>query len=337
MPEIKFSVIVPVYNVEQYIGDCLDSILRAAKGQDVEIVCVDDASTDGSGEILDRYSAGDLRVKVVRQRNSGEGAARNSGVAAAIGEWMIFVDADDMVRESLFSTVSAMMRISPEADLIGYRSMGGTGDDPAWPEGKGSVRDVGIENAIDDVLVRYCACNFAYRRLVFKDIKFPHNQGGADLAYAAKVFAMSKKCLVTDRREYFYRKRDGSCMHSGLTPGKMSGVIRSNVEMFKALDASGKKVGRAFAVWRADGWIEAIPKMILPRRGEPEWNEVWSLWIDSMSEAAKVNCLLGRQRRVAGVIASLRSAWAVRLYCLFISKFGRKDEQEVYRNIGEFK
>lgn len=337
MTDSSFSVIVPVYNVKSYLCDCLDSILKAAEGYDVEIVCVDDGSTDGSGEILDRYSANDSRVKVLRQLNSGEGAARNSGVEASSGTWMIFVDADDMVRRSLFSTISGMMRRSPEADLIGYRSMGGSCNNPVWPEGDGSVRDVGIKDAIDDVLVRYCACNFAYRRLVFKDIKFPHNQGGADLAYAAKVFAMSKKCLVTDRREYFYRKRDGSCMHSGLTPGKMSGVIRSNVEMFNALDASGKKVGRAFAVWRADGWIEAIPKMILPRRGEPEWNEVWSLWIDSMSEAAKVNCLLGRQRRVAGVIASLRSAWSIRLYCLFISKFGRKDEQEVYRNIGEFK
>lgn len=334
MPETKFSVIVPVYNVEQYIGNCLDSILRAAKGHDVEIVCVDDGSTDGSGEILDRYSAGDLRVKVVRQRNSGEGAARNSGVAAAIGEWMIFVDADDMVRESLFSTVSAMMRISPEADLIGYRSMGGTGDDPAWPEGKGSVRDVGIEHAIDDVLVRYCACNFAYRRSVFKDVKFPHNQGGADLAYAAKAFAVSKKCLVTDRQEYFYRKRSGSCMLSGFTPGKVSGVIRSNIEMFKALAASGKKVGWAFAIWRADGWIETLPRMILPLRRKPEWKDVWALWLDSMSEAAQLSCLLERQRKVARRVAASRSAWAVRLHCLFLSRFGRKGEKDFCCNPG---
>ena len=328
MPESKFSVIVPVYNVEQYLGDCLDSILRAAEGYDVEIVCVDDGSTDGSGGILDRRSAEDPRVKVVRQANSGEGAARNRGVEAASGEWMVFVDADDMVRETLFSTVSEMMRKSPEVDLIGYRSMGGTGNDPTWPDGSGSVRDVGIDRAIDDVLVRYCACNFAYRRSVFKDVKFPHNQGGADLAYAAKAFAVSKKCLVTDREEYFYRKRNGSCMLSGFTPGKVSGVIRSNVEMFKALDSSGKKVGRAFATWRADGWLETLPRIILPLRRKPEWKEVWSLWLDSMSEAAKINCLLERQRKVAGRVAASRSAWAARLHCLFLSRFGRKGERD---------
>ena len=334
MPESKFSVIVPVYNVERYLGDCLDSILGAADGYDVEVVCVDDGSTDGSGGILDRHSAADPRVKVVRQPNSGEGAARNRGVEAASGEWMVFVDSDDMVRKTLFSTVSEMMRRSPEADLIGYRSMGGDGCDPKWPEGSGSVRDVGIDRAIDDVLVRYCACNFAYRRSVFKDVKFPHNQGGADLAYAAKAFAVSRKCLVTDRREYFYRKRSGSCMRSGLAPGKAAGVIRSNVEMFKALDASGKKVGRAFAVWRADGWLEALPRVILPLRRKPEWKDVWELWLDSMSEAAKLGCLLERQRKVAGRVAASRSAWAVRLHCLLLSRFGRKGERDFCGNVG---
>ena len=97
MKDCRFSVIVPVYNVAQYLGDCIDSIIRAAEGYDVEIVCVDDGSTDGSGEMLDRYSADDPRVVVVRQPNAGEGAARNSGVAAASGEYLIrdlFIDAE---------------------------------------------------------------------------------------------------------------------------------------------------------------------------------------------------------------------------------------------------
>ena len=324
MKDCRFSVIVPVYNVAQYLGDCIDSIIRAAEGYDVEIVCVDDGSTDGSGEMLDRYSADDPRVVVVRQPNAGEGAARNSGVAAASGEWMIFVDADDMVRETLLATVSGMMRESPEADLIGYRSMGGTGSHPEWPAGSGTARDVDIANAIDDVLVRYCACNFAYRRSVFRDVPFPDHKAGADLVYTARAFAVSRKCLVTDRCEYFYRKRDGSCMLSKATPEKTMGIVRSNVDMFRALDASGKKVGQAFAVWRADGWIEILPKMILPMRRKPGWDAVWKAWLDSMSVAAETGCLLERQRKIAARVSALRSAWAVWLYCRVISRIVRR-------------
>ena len=320
----KFSVIVPVYNVAQYLRDCIDSIIRAAEGYDVEIVCVDDGSTDGSGEILDRYSANDPRVVVVRQQNAGEGAARNSGVAAATGEWMMFVDADDMVRETLLSTVSEMMSMSPEADLIGYRSMGGTGSNPEWPDGEIAARDVGIDHAIDDVLVRYCACNFAYRRSVFKDVPFPSHKAGADLVYVARVLAISRKCVVTGRCEYFYRKREGSCMLSAATPEKTMGIVRSNVDMFRALDESGKKVGQAFAVWRADGWIEILPKMIMPMRRKPGWRPVWEAWLDSMAVAAKTGCLLERQRKIAARVAASRSALIAWLYCRIISRIKRR-------------
>ena len=324
MKTCRFSVIVPVYNVAQYLGDCIDSIIRAVDGYDAEIVCVDDGSTDGSGEILDGYSAKDPRVVVVRQPNAGEGAARNSGVAAASGEWMMFVDADDMVRETLLSTVSEMMRMSPETDLIGYRSMGGTGSSPEWPEGEVAAKDVGIDHAIDDVLVRYCACNFAYRRQVFKDVPFPPHKAGADLVYVARALAISRKCIVTGRCEYFYRKREGSCMLSAATPEKTMGIVRSNVDMFRALDESGKKVGQAFAVWRADGWIEILPKMILPMRRKPGWGAVWEAWLDSMSVAAKTGCLLERQRRIAARVAASRSPWVAWLYCRVISRIKRR-------------
>ena len=94
--------------------------------------------------------------------------------------------------------------------------------------------------------------------------------------------------------------------------------------MFRALDESGKKVGRAFVVWRADGWIEILPKMILPMRRKPGWDAVWEAWLDSMSVAAKIGCLLERQRKIAAKVSASRSALVTWLYCRVISRIARR-------------
>ncbi len=90
----KISVVVPVYNVERYLGRCLDSLLRQSL-RDIEIICVDDGSTDGTGALLDGYAAKDARVKVYHKENAGAGGARNFGAERAGGEYLFFCDPDD--------------------------------------------------------------------------------------------------------------------------------------------------------------------------------------------------------------------------------------------------
>lgn len=91
---IKVSVIIPVYNSQEFIGGCLQQVL-AQSLQEVEIVCVDDGSTDGSADIIVQAAQRDSRVKLIRQQNAGPGSARNVGIAAATGEFVTFLDADD--------------------------------------------------------------------------------------------------------------------------------------------------------------------------------------------------------------------------------------------------
>lgn len=90
----KISVIMPVYNVEKYIGECLNSILTQTL-EDIEVICVDDGSTDNSLEILNAYAAKDSRIIVINKKNEGSGIARNAGIKAAGGEYIHFVDSDD--------------------------------------------------------------------------------------------------------------------------------------------------------------------------------------------------------------------------------------------------
>ena len=108
---MKISVVIPVYNQAPYLAECLDSVLVQTL-RDIEVVCVDDGSTDDSGRMLDEYAARDSRVKVIHQANAGAGPARNAGMDVAAGEFLAFMDPDDLypdegVLEDVYSAAVA--------------------------------------------------------------------------------------------------------------------------------------------------------------------------------------------------------------------------------------
>ena len=100
----KISVIIPVYNVEKYLRQCLDSVINQTL-KDIEIICVDDGSTDGSGAILDEYAANDGRIKVIHKENGGYGKAMNVGMDNARGEYIGIVEPDDYIELDMYETM----------------------------------------------------------------------------------------------------------------------------------------------------------------------------------------------------------------------------------------
>ncbi|MBR5438191.1 MAG: glycosyltransferase, partial [Clostridia bacterium] len=118
---LKVSVVIPCYNVEKYINQCIDSIL-AQTLTDFEIICVDDGSTDGTVDILRRYAEADSRVRIIEQKNQYAGVARNNGLAAAQGEYVIFLDSDDFFHpEMLEKTCGAADEAQADAVVFGFR------------------------------------------------------------------------------------------------------------------------------------------------------------------------------------------------------------------------
>lgn len=101
MSEVKVSVIIPVYNVESFLRECLDSIINQTL-KEIEILCINDGATDNSPEILDEYSQKDSRIKVINQVNSGICEARNAGLSIALGEFVGFVDSDDTISPNFY-------------------------------------------------------------------------------------------------------------------------------------------------------------------------------------------------------------------------------------------
>ena len=98
--QCKISVVIPVYNVESWLKPCLESVLLHQDLNDIEVICVDDGSTDKSLQILEEFSERDPRVKVFTQNNSGISESRNRGLSLVCGEYILFLDSDDMISEN---------------------------------------------------------------------------------------------------------------------------------------------------------------------------------------------------------------------------------------------
>lgn len=94
----KISIIVPVYNVEKYIAQCLDSIIKQTF-RDIEVIVIDDGTQDNSAEIYQKYMEMDSRIKIIKKRNEGVAEARNTGIEHATGECLMFIDSDDWMEK----------------------------------------------------------------------------------------------------------------------------------------------------------------------------------------------------------------------------------------------
>lgn len=213
---MKFSIIIPVYNVEPYLRECLDSVLNQTF-TDWEAICVNDGSTDGSPDILTAYAARESRMKVITQPNGGLSAARNAGIKAAEGEYVLFLDSDDWLEENTLEVLSANLDGEDLLCFSGrrYFESEGTYHDAdqltAWSYSTGmEYYDENALSARDFAFV--CVVLRIYRRdflsshnLLFKEGIFHEDNLFTPLAcyYAGKVKVINE-CL------YDYRVRSNS-------------------------------------------------------------------------------------------------------------------------------
>lgn len=209
----KVSVIVPVYNVKQYIDQCLDSLLHQDYA-DYEVILVDDGSTDGSGTICDAVAGTNDNVKVIHQENQGLSAARNSGTAVATGEYVAYVDSDDWVAENYIS-YQMKLALAYDADIVTVRQQS------MWNGSKLGPTDYSIEKverfntseAMEEICygdkMGFSACKL-FRKEIVKKYSFPEGALYEDLAVMYKIFGDAKYIVYSNLPLYFYRRREGS-------------------------------------------------------------------------------------------------------------------------------
>lgn len=210
------SVIVPVYNVEPYLRRCVDSILRQTY-RNLEILLVDDGSTDRSGTICDACAQQDTRVKVIHQKNQGQAAARNHGIDQAKGEYLSFVDSDDFIDECMIKVLYCDL-CETGADVAAIECQTFEREDEIKHESKMSsrqcmtgaeaLRRVLILDGIEDFPV-----NKLYKKEIFENIRFPVGRVFEDLGTTYKILAGSNKVAFRPQPLYFYFQRADSTLH----------------------------------------------------------------------------------------------------------------------------
>ncbi len=211
----KLSVIVTVYNSEKYLKECLDSITNQTY-RDIEIICVNDGSTDNSMSILDECSHKDSRIRVISQENKGVATARNTGLKNACGEYITYVDDDDIIDNDTY--INAMAHIN-DADLVhfGIEVFGDSNyaqrcsDDNYY-----KIKFKGIKKLNNKVILNsdVSVCNKIFKKSIIEqnNITFPDGLNYEDAEFYFKYVSCSKTAYYLDEKFYHYRRSGDSIM-----------------------------------------------------------------------------------------------------------------------------
>ncbi len=212
MPEI--SVIIPVYNLEKHLAECLDSV-RSQTFPDFEVIAVNDGSSDGSGDILEAYAKEDERIKPLHIANGGVSNARNLGIENANGRYVYFLDGDDTIEPF---ALDLLYKNIQDADMVQ------TAYDRVYSDG-----NVVNEDFTDKVLtekdiilgsyflgeIKESSCNKLYRRETIGELRFDTNLKVAeDSVFVHSLIKKSNRIKLMDNITYHYRMHEESCMNS---------------------------------------------------------------------------------------------------------------------------
>ena len=210
----KISVIVPVYNVAAYLPRCIDSILSQT-WKDMEILLVDDGSTDESGRICDQYAEKDSRVRVIHKENGGLSSARNVGLDIAEGEYVAFVDSDDWIEPDMYAEMLALMkknnaklccagRFDVNGDT-GEKTVGLCPKREEWVSGEAFTGRMFLWDHCDS-----SACDKLYSRALFDGIRYPEGKTCEDVPTTCRASLRADRVVLCDKPFYNYFHRSGS-------------------------------------------------------------------------------------------------------------------------------
>ena len=209
---IMVSVIVPIYNVEEFLEECLESI-RNQTYTNIEVILVNDGSTDGSIEICERFCQQDNRFKLLTQENQGLSAARNRGVKESIGEYIMFVDSDDVVKENIVEVLFFYM--NSDVDIVECQITRCKDElvenKPTSIMFKGESTEA-ILKSIEFKEVKFCAFTKLYRRELVEKVPFLEGYIYEDVYTGMNYLKYIRKMVAVDLKGYYYRVRPNSIM-----------------------------------------------------------------------------------------------------------------------------
>jgi len=244
----NISIIVPIYNTKKYLGKCLDSIMSQTMSN-IEVILIDDGSSDGCEIVCDEYSHKDIRFKVVHQKNQGLSAARNNGIEIAKGNYVLFVDSDDYIKRDLCEK-AYNFAIDNKADLIRFFYEEDTKKGTRFFKKQSTLPNSIIEKDSEKLKVAYTSGAMVWKFLIQRDLllnnnlRFPLNVIYEDMDFTTKLALSATRMFVLHECLYMYRIRLGSlswaqhpnavehcqqCCNSGIEFAKNMGASRDAI------------------------------------------------------------------------------------------------------------
>lgn len=314
------SIIVPVYNIEEYLPRCVDSIIKQ-EFDSFELILVDDGSSDKSGKICDSYAEKDNRVRVIHQPNSGVSTARNNGIAAASGRYIGFVDGDDWIAEDMYSSLFNAASEN-EADIVICDCLTVFAK-KSEPDALSCVPKNTVLKK-EDILPEHLAemagsaCRCLYRAKTVKDIRFPVDMKiSEDRVFNLNAMGLSKKLFYLARPLYYRFIREGSAVNR-YYPDYISMVMLARQRTFEVLDLnwndSFKRVFEVQAVGLCYTAVNMVYYKTNKKSGKEKLNElkricndpVFSAGIESTGvDDIRARLIRGKHYRALALISRL--------------------------------
>jgi len=206
----KISVIVPVYNVENYVTKCIESIINQTYNN-LEIIIINDGSTDKSGDICEYYANKDDRIILMQQENQGLSMARNNALNIASGDYIGFVDSDDWIKEDMFYTLySNAIAYDADISMCNFYYVNSAGENtPYSNENEGiKILEGNIKIAHNIRLSNNVVWNRLYKRYLFDNIRFPKGKAFEDIFVMYKLVDNANKIVLISDCKYYYLRRE---------------------------------------------------------------------------------------------------------------------------------
>lgn len=240
------SIIVPVYNVETYLRKCIDSLINQTL-TNIEIILVNDGSTDKSGEICDEYKIKDDRIKVIHKENGGLSDARNKGLEIAKGEYLVFIDSDDWIDRCMIEKLYNLS-IKYNADIVQGDYVKVYSDDYIIISDINEIEinsynsEQALELLYSEKYVKTVVTwNKLYKRTLFNGIRFPKGKLHEDEFTTYKLLHKANIVVDTNIPIYYYRQRAGSIMNTGFNVKRLD-VIEAWIERKKYFELNNLEI-----------------------------------------------------------------------------------------------
>lgn len=214
---MKVSIIIPVYNVEKYLGKCIDSVLKQTY-KNLEVILVDDGSTDNSGKICDEIGKEHSLIRVIHKENGGPSSARNMGIEVARGETIFFLDGDDYLsHDCIEKCVRTMIKTKSDISIIQMAYISEETNEEIKNNNNPKEELLTVSEAIEASLyqIKFSCCAPAkmYKKAVISNVRFPVGKLSEDLATCHLFFCNAVRIAYLNEYGYYYRQHNNSIMH----------------------------------------------------------------------------------------------------------------------------